>query len=90
MRAGFAIVPLEVAMKLLRHMQYLLGVRSYDPALGPPLGLVDYDNAGRLQEGPRAMPSSPTSNGSARPCPPVSWRRCRDRRSALDRRDGFA
>jgi len=40
-----------VAKTLPRDVQYLLGFRSYDPAFGARLGLVDYDDAGRLLEG---------------------------------------
>jgi len=44
-------VPLEVAKTLPRDVQYLLGFRSYDPSFGALLGLVDYDDAGRLLKG---------------------------------------
>lgn len=43
-------VPLDVAKTLPKDVQYLLGFRSYDPAFGARLGLVDYDDAGRLLE----------------------------------------
>ena len=43
-------VPLDVAKTLPPDVQYLLGFRSYDPAFGARLGLVDYDDAGRLLE----------------------------------------
>jgi hypothetical protein len=41
-------VPLEVARSLPERAQYLLGFRSYSPAFGGRLGLVDYDDAARL------------------------------------------
>ncbi len=44
-------VPLEVAKTLPPDVQSLLGFRSYDPAFGARLGLVDYDDAGRRLEG---------------------------------------
>ncbi len=44
-------VPLDVAKTLPADVQYLLGFRSYDPAFGARLGLIDYDDAGRLLEG---------------------------------------
>ena len=43
-------VPLDVAKTLPKDVQYLLGFRSYDPEFGARLGLVDYDDAGRLLE----------------------------------------
>ena len=43
-------VPLDVAKTLPSDVQYLLGFRSYDPEFGARLGLVDYDDAGRLLE----------------------------------------
>ena len=44
-------VPLAVARTPPERVQYLLGFRSYDPESGGRLGLVDYDDAGRLLEG---------------------------------------
>jgi ectoine hydroxylase-related dioxygenase (phytanoyl-CoA dioxygenase family) len=41
-------VPLDVARKMPDRARYLLGFRSYDPAFGARLGLVDYDDAARL------------------------------------------
>lgn len=44
-------VPLDVAKTIPPDVQYLLGFRSYDPAFGARLGLVDYDDAARLLDG---------------------------------------
>jgi len=38
-------VPIEVARTMPERVQYLLGYRSYDPARGARLGLVNYDDA---------------------------------------------
>ena len=41
-------IPLEKAREFPEPVQYLLGFRSYDPAVGARLGLVDYDDTARL------------------------------------------
>lgn len=41
-------VPIEAARAMPERVQYLLGYRSYSPARGARLGLVDYDDAALL------------------------------------------